>query len=427
MTTQLFFGDVETPNFSASDMQFGTNLGTLVGGTTGWITPMLRTTRDAGATNVSANTVNGLTAGIEIPNGTSYRWVSPPLAANQTISGTITLNLWASENNMSANVAINAIIERVDTQGGIVSTIANTARITEVAVTTAAVNNFTVTPTSTNMLKGERFCVRVYMDDVGTMATGFTATFYYAGTTAAVSGDSYIQFNETFSFQSADPAGSTLYLTDTTGPAVGANIEKEMWTSRGSGVDSIVTNTVTGWTAPIQWTNSGGGTAVEWYSKQLTAFTLSDVVKVNLRAAASSLAAVAGIRAELAVCNGDGSGATVWGGSTIHDVDALSDGNAGAGTDTKFASLTASEAAVRGYITGANTSVTSGQRLRLRVFVDDSSAALVTGHTCTLWYDGTSGGASGDSFIVLGQSVTEYTFSHTVGQIATYRRSLIYR
>lgn len=408
-TTCYFRANTSDDGTVVPGIHRGTNTAKLNGSTAGWNPSMLHTTRGTGATATVAfaSTVTGATNGVEVRNtGVEAEWISLPLSAAVTISGIITLNLWAFENNMSANVAINAIIERLDTTGAVISTVAQTARITETG-TAAAAENFTVTPTSTNMLKGERFRVRVYGDDAGTMATGFTFSFDYAKASAATDGDSFITFNETFTFQTSDPAGTTLYLTDVAGPAVGANLEKELWTSRGAGVDSIVVNTAAGWTAPIQWTDSGGGTAVEWYSRQLTAFTLADVVKLNLRANESTAAANASIRAELATCDSDGTNVTVWAAATLIDAASLG-GGLGAGTDV-FGELTTSEAAVRGYLAGSDLTVADGQRLRLRIFIDDSAtAAMAASLTCTLYYDGTSGGASGDSFVILGQSVTEY-------------------
>src|SRR5436190_2320567 len=269
MATQCFLGqftDIATPD----KVSLGTNSANLAGGTAnGWIVPFpIRTTRSTGLTTLTTPTVAGTTLGIE-PDGTDqYHWISPPLDADVTISGTITFNLWASENNMSANVAINCIIERVNSQGAIVSTICQTARTTELAVTTRAVNNFTATPTSTNMNKGDRLRFRIFGDDAGTMASGFTWDFSYGGATAASDGDSYVQFTETFGFLTTDPTTTTVYPTTTNSdidPGGAGTDTKEAWTSRGSGSTFARMNTTAGWTAPLQWTTSAGGNLIEWY------------------------------------------------------------------------------------------------------------------------------------------------------------------
>lgn len=398
MATQLFLnGDAAGATFA--DMQRGTNTANLRGSNIGWRCLSLLTTRGNAAVTRTTNTVTGPTAGLEVvSSGTNcFEWLSLPIDQDVTISDTITLNIWANENNMSANVAINAKIERLTSQGDIASTIAQTARTTELG-TSAAAENFTVSPTSTAMLKGDRIRVTVYGDDsTSNMATGFTFSVVVGGTTGGASGDTYVQFNETFGFLTSAPAGTQMFLTDAAGPAVGAAIEKEMWTSRGDGVNSIVVNTAAGWTAPIQWTDSGGGTVVEWYSKQLQAFTLANLVRCNLRALESATSANASIRAELAICNSDGSGAAIW---AAQDFQSTSLGDWELGT---------SEAAKVFDIAGDDTAVTDGQRLRLRVYIDDGSdTAMGASQTCTLFYDGTSGGASGDSYITLSQSVTEF-------------------
>ena len=89
--------------------------------------------------------------------------------------GSITWNLWAAENDMTANVAINGRLEVIDGATGTITLIDQTARITEVAVTTRAVNNFAETPASGVACKrGDRLRVRIFGDDVGTMAAGWS-------------------------------------------------------------------------------------------------------------------------------------------------------------------------------------------------------------------------------------------------------------
>lgn len=422
MATQLFFRSGQTGDTRRPGIHFGTNNANLIGSTVGWEPELLWTSRGSSGSALisSASTVAGTTPGVEVAGGRAKEWITPPIDQDVTISGTVTINLWASESNMSANVAINVVVQRIDPQGGIVSTILTTTRTTEVAVTTRAVNNFTATPTSTNLTKGDRIRVRVFGDDAGTMNAGFTFDFGYARSSAAVDGDSYIQFNETFGFLSTEPAGTQLFLTTTTGPAVGAAEEREMWTSRGAGATNAVTNTFAGWAAPSQITATAGGTAIEWYSKQLSAFTLASLVRLNIRVLVSNTLCNTSIRAELAVCNADGSGASIWAAASLTDVDAP--GASGSGTGTNSSGLPqTSENAIRSYIAGPDTSVTDGQRLRLRLFIDDESTdAAASGFTATVVYAGTSDGASGDSFITLSQSVTEFSPQPTKPHVLTH-------
>lgn len=393
MATTLFFQN------TASSMHRGTNSAKLNGVATGWRCQALTTARGSVATSAVENTVSGATNGVEVAASAGvepFEWISPPLGEDVTISGTVTFNLWMAESDMAANIDAQCVIERLDHLGAIISTVTNSEKNTELPVTTAAAQNWTATPTSTAFNKGDRIRIRVAANDQTTMVTGHTFTFRYHGPTAAADGDSYVTFTETFSLMTATPAGSTLYLTNVAGPAVGAAIEKEMWTARGDGVDSIVVNTAAGWTAPVQWTDAAGGTVVEWYSKPLQAFTLAERVRFNMRVLQSDAAATASVRAELAVTNGDGSNVVVWAAANYYD-------------STNFGELGTAENARFWLFAGDDVAVTNGQRLRLWVFIDDiSTAAMVTGHTATLFYDGTSSGASGDSFIILTQTVSEF-------------------
>ena len=44
--------------------------------------------------------------------------------------------------------------------------------------------------------------------------------------------------------------------------------EREAWTSRGAGVQTDVRDTATGPTAPLQWTDTAGGTVVDWFTRE---------------------------------------------------------------------------------------------------------------------------------------------------------------
>ena len=135
---------------------------------------------------------------------------------------------------------------------------------------------------------------------------------------------------------------------------------------------------------------------VEWYTPQLTAFTLSDLVTANLRLQASSATGGLGPTCEIAVCDADGSNVTVWGLGRYYDV-------------TLGGSLSVSEAAYNFIIAGDDIAVTDGQRLRIRVLVDYNSVAAINGSpTETVYYNGTSAAASGDAYVTLSQSVTEF-------------------
>ena len=158
----------------------------------------LSLTRGGGVVSSDATaTVLGPTAGVQIKIGTVVAcWISPPLAA-VTIAGTVTFNLWGLESANQANTAFDVLVQRLDNAGAVLSTISRSERGIELT-TSALVNLWTATPTSTALSVGDRIKVTVFGNDAGgTMASGRTFTLTYNGTSAAANGDSYVQFFET--------------------------------------------------------------------------------------------------------------------------------------------------------------------------------------------------------------------------------------
>lgn len=408
------------PTGNLADTHRGDNTANAAGATTGWDVNKLTTSPGSALVQNTVLSITGPTNGIEVKNSDPIEFISDPLAADVTISGTLTLNVWGFESSMSANTGPQVIIERLDSTLAIVSTIASTEAAVEFG-TAAAVTNWTATPTSTNMKRGDRIRVRLlYNDAGGTMGSGFNIHIDYNGPTAAADGDTWIQFNENLTFETSDPAGTQLFLTTTAasgGINPGAATELEAWTSRGSGSTSGITNSVSGWTAPIQITDTAGGTLLEWYTRQLAAFTLGGKAKANLRLSRTSLASNASGRCEIAICASDGSLVSVWGAADIAPLS--SDGG-----QSQYGALLIAEAARTVYVSGADTAVTNGQRLRVRVYIDDcAGTAMSTGGTVTLTYAGTSGGAAGDTWVTLPQSVTEYVPAAAASIVAGISRS----
>lgn len=562
MATQLFLLN------SLADTHIGTNAANLRGTGIGWNPFALSLSRGDGVNAISQATIAGPTNGVEAgSNGTSptnaYNWLSPPLAADVTISGAVTGNLWASESNMSANVAINFVVDKIDGATGAITEIVRSSRTVEVAVTTRDANNFTATPGAGVACKrGDRIRVRVFGDDsTANMGSGFTFALGYDAASAGVDGDSYVTFTETFSFEEGpgphvgvsisdgaaslgatatsasvaqsfipaaagdvesfkiqlgakigsptgldwsiradssgspsasslasgtigtglpdgihtvrlDPgeltlstattywlvltytgtidgtnfytwrrdgtesytdgvaknnpsawqlispagdlcfavvtAGSVMYLTDTASDVSTASVDREAWTSRGSGSVDDVTNTAAGWTAPLQLTDTAGGTVVDWFTKQLNAFTLGGMCVFNIRALESSLAANASLKAEVAVVDSDGTNPVVVGVACIAPLALSTPGE-----------LTASDAAYTANVGVDDTAVSNGQRLRLRLYVDDmASDPLATGHTVTVSYSGTSANANGDTYVTLPQMVTEFVTAAPIPRYA---------
>jgi len=161
---------------------------------------LANTRRGSGVATSTTNTVTGPTSGVQCRvsgAGNVLEWYSPPLDAI-TISGDITFNLWAEESAMQANAGMQVIVELCDANYAVKSTIINSEHGTELGTSLAA-RNWTASPTSTAVKRGDRLRIRVFINDAGgDMASGHTASMTYAGKTASASGDSWIRFTETF-------------------------------------------------------------------------------------------------------------------------------------------------------------------------------------------------------------------------------------
>ena len=406
MATKVWFsGDSDSAYEPLIRWSSGNNDARLNGSASGWealgVSGSLHYLDPRGVTShlsrsVVADTVAGPTSGIEfgVTGGAlPWRWISPPLAADVTIAGTITFNMWGVENNMSANAAINCALYKIDGATGAMTQIIKTARTTELP-TTAAAQNFTGTPTSTACKKGDRIMAVPFIDDAGTMASGFTATFQYgSNATPNVTSDSWFEFTETFTFEETAPAGSTIYPTNTASDTGIGGTYLEAWTSRGAGVQSVGEPTSAGWADPLLW--FGGALDDEpfvWLTKQLAAFTLGGPVLCNIRAAESNAAANVSVRVQLSVVDSDGvSNEVVW------------------AVATSPLELGTSEAAQVFWLSGDDLAVADGRRIKIWVLGDDTATApQASGNTRTLYWAGTTGGASGDTFLTFSQTLTEF-------------------
>ena len=155
-----------------------------------------------------------------------------------------------------------------------------------------------------------------------------------------------------------------------------------------------VVNSVTGYTAGVQWTATAGGSALEWFTPQLQATTLAG----EIFAAVRTTGAAGTVRVEVASCNNDGTNVTVYGSTAW--VLALSAGQSSSWIP----------------ICGPDLSITQGQRLRFRMLLDDHEAALDSGNTATTYYDAGTLGASGDAFFILPVALTEYVAASPIGR-----------
>jgi hypothetical protein len=395
MATQIFFRALATATGDPPQYGSGDNRAKLDTNTSGWRVAYLSTSRGAAANGFQTNTAAGPTNGVEITGTTvptlPMEWVSDPLDADVTISGSITWNLRALEAAMAANVAINARLEVIDGATGALTLIDQTANATELGTAEAAAN-FNETPAAGVACKrGDRLRCRVFGDDGGgNMASGNTFTFFANGPTGGASGDSYFTLTEDLTFVS-EPAGSTVYLTDVASDVSTASVDREAWTDRDDGMVTDVTNTAAGWTAPIQVTDTAGGTVVDWFTPQLNAITLGGAARCNIRGLHSSSSANAGFRVEVARVDTNGGNATVW------------------AVGQHWFPTSSSDTAFSFLVAGDDLAIADTDRLRIRVYIDDNSRlAMASGHTLTLDYGATSGGVAGDTFLTFTQSLTEY-------------------
>src|SRR5262245_19065033 len=106
MATKIYFRS-SYAGAIGSPFTLGTNTAKADTNASAWTSFALLTSKGAGAAGAgTSNTVTGPTSGVEIvTSALPIEWFSEPLAADVTISGTVTFNVWMSENNMSANVA----------------------------------------------------------------------------------------------------------------------------------------------------------------------------------------------------------------------------------------------------------------------------------------------------------------------------------
>ena len=161
----------------------------------------LQTTRGPG---VVTGVVDSIAGGTQIQwtktlGGELLEFISPPLSAGFTLSGTMTFNIWALEFNMAANCGGRARVFKYS--GGVETEVGGGPYDDGVEFGTSnGVFNWTGAPTSTAFAAGDRLIVKYYITNVGTMGDNFDCTLNYAGVTAGASGDTYFQINENVTF-----------------------------------------------------------------------------------------------------------------------------------------------------------------------------------------------------------------------------------
>jgi hypothetical protein len=314
--------------------------------------------------------------------------MSNPLAADVTISGTITANICGLESSMNANAGFHLKLFRID-KNGAATVVCDSESGSELG-TALARQSWNITPTSTAMKKGDRFLLVVMANDAGgTMGSGFTVTCRYNGDSTNTA-DSNITFTETVTFNTTTPAGSTYYLRNTAHGSISGG--RMLSTTIGAAAATAVHTTVAGpATFPgSQWTDTAGGSAVSWYTPPLNAFTLSDLVFIKVQAGQAWESG--GISspfdtciAEIAVCDADGTNAVIFG-TTYQQAQQAANGGF--------------------FVQGGDLSVAQGQIIRFRFYQMDGNSDSVSGTNRTINYND-SAANNKDVLLQFTQTITE--------------------
>lgn len=115
-----------------------------------------------------------------------------------TISSSISVNLRGLESNNQANASLGLRVWKGDiTTSSLSSQLGQTAALAELGTTEGAITG-SFTPTSTAFASGDFIAFEVGVTNATglTMGGGRTVNFYYAGPTAAASGDSFVTFTD---------------------------------------------------------------------------------------------------------------------------------------------------------------------------------------------------------------------------------------
>ncbi|MFA7008369.1 MAG: fibronectin type III domain-containing protein [Elusimicrobiales bacterium] len=182
-------------------------------------------------------------------------------------------------------------------------------------------------------------------------------------------------------------ADTKLYLRDTVS-SLSPN-GRELTYDKGAAVVTYTKNTVAGAVTPptgaTQFTETAGGAVVAWYSDPLDAVTINGNVTFNIWAKESATAANATITAELLLANNAGVIQSVIASVLI-----------------PRAELTTTLKAQNWVKAPASTTLSNGDRLALRIYIDDGNTVkMASGRTVTATLGGGTAGVSGDSWLTV--------------------------
>ena len=403
-TTIQYFGNTiaYTPG-----VHRGNNDLMLTGVASGWNAMGLQDGRPPSSIlGISAITTAGPVVGIDMKtssgNNLPVEWVTQPLAADADLNQPIDLHLYRQQVT-EAHGAVNFIVERVSPTG-VLTELGRSSDTTNAPAAYAPIDLQIAAPNVT-LTRGDRLRLRLFVKDsaAGNLIPALGVAALVGSPTEGADGDSYVTFNNHLEFDKTVPTGTQLFLTSTTSDInPSGNNEMEAWTTRGTTQVNINLTSIAGWAAPDQM--AVAGVPQEWYTKPLNAFTLEGLVQVNLRADTGGTTNQS-LRFEIAVVDQDGTNPTVWASNCIIDT-------ASPGSNTPYGNgiMDNVNRPVRGWWAGESKSIAGGQRLRFRVFWDDcASNPRVAGNTRTFNYNGPTAATAGDTWVILPQTVTEFS------------------
>ena len=183
---------------------------------------------------------------------------------------------------------------------------------------------------------------------------------------------------------------TTVYLGDAVSSInPGDDDERRLNRLRGSSVVTYTKGTLAGRVTPpsaaTQLTKVSGGTAIVWYTDPLDAVRISGNITFNFWARESQTQANAGLVAELLRASASGAIQSVISAVTVNPP------TGELNTTLSVENWTA---------TPAPTDLANGERLALRLYIDDADATTTmgSGRTVTMTLDGPTAGVSGDSW-----------------------------
>lgn len=135
--------------------------------------------------------------------GEALEWItgrSP--VGGWTLAGTLTVaRFWGMESNMSANAGPRLRYYK-RTAAGVETEIASSPADDGVEfITSNAEHTWSETPTSTAFAENDRFVVKFFITNIGTMAAGHTCTMRFAGAFNTFSADTFVQLTEDVTFK----------------------------------------------------------------------------------------------------------------------------------------------------------------------------------------------------------------------------------